>query len=89
MNVFALVAGQRNSQATQDSMTDDLPPLQNTLGSQSGPAGAQQSLADMLQDVADMDAADAATGAVPSAETADASIALVTQPESSSQGEFA
>lgn len=69
-------------------MNDDLPPLQNTLGSQAEVAvgsGAEQSLAEMLQDVADMDAAAAAPNAVPAAETADNGVALVTQPESASQ----
>ena len=75
-------------------MTDDLPPLQNTLGSQPEADGShvpQQSLAEMMQDVADMDKAAnplaADVVAVPAAETADAGVALVTQHEPSSQGE--
>lgn len=84
----------QSSQPTQDSMTDDLPPLQNTLGSQPEAHGSQvpqQSLAEMMQDVADMDKAAnppaAEVAAVPAAETADAGFALVIQTEPASQGE--
>ena len=71
-------------------MIDDLPPLQNTLGSQPEPEGTGpplQSLAEMMQDVADMDAAAAAPAAIAAAETADQGIALVTQGDFSSQGQ--